>query len=157
LGITKIGLLLQPLNKNKFSKTMATKTKSTKQESVVLKDYESVIIFTPVLSDEQLKEAVAKYRNIITEAGGELVHEENWGLTKLAYPIQKKSTGFYHIYEFKSATSFVSSLELAYRRDERIMRFLTTSLDKDALIYNQRKRNGEFNQNKNKQQEAAKK
>ncbi len=136
---------------------MATKTKTKNQESVVLKDYESVIIFTPVLSDEQLKEAVAKYRSLITEAGGELVHEENWGLTKLAYPIQKKSTGFYHIYEFKALASFVSSLELAYRRDERIMRFLTTSVDKDALLYNQRKRNGEFNQNKNKQQEAAKK
>jgi small subunit ribosomal protein S6 len=136
---------------------MATKTKSTKTETVVLKDYESVIIFTPVLSDEQLKDAVAKYRKMITDDAGELVHEENWGLTKLSYPIQKKSTGFYHLYEFRSKPDFISKLELAFRRDERIMRYLSVSLDKHAVIYNQRKRNGEFNQGKKDQkQEGAK-
>ena len=109
---------------------MATKTKSSTAESVVLKDYESVIIFTPVLSEDQLKDAVSKYRNLITENGGELVHEENWGLTKLAYPIQKKTTGFYHLYEFRANPEFISKFELAFRRDERIMRFLTTALDK---------------------------
>lgn len=132
---------------------MAAKTKTNK-ENVVLNNYESVIIFTPVLSEEQLKDAVSKYRNLIKEEGGELVHEENWGLTKLAYPINKKSTGFYHIYEYKASGDFISKFELAFRRDERIMRFLTTVLDKHALIYNQRKRNGEFNQNKKEKQEA---
>lgn len=129
---------------------MAAKTKN--KEKVVLNDYESVIIFTPVLSDEQLKEAVGKYRSMITENDGELVHEENWGLTKLAYPIDKKSTGFYYIFEYKAPGGFVSKFELAFRRDERIMRFITTALNKDALIYNQRKRNGEFNQKKEKQE-----
>lgn len=133
---------------------MATK-KNTKEE-VVLNDYESVIIFTPVLSDEQLKDAVSKYRNMILENGGEMVHEENWGLTKLAYPINKKTTGFYHIYEYKAPASFISKFELAFRRDERIMRFLSTSLDKHAVIYNQRKRNGEFNQSKKDKQQEGK-
>jgi small subunit ribosomal protein S6 len=129
--------------------------KKTTKDEVVLNDYESVIIFTPVLSDEQLKDAVSKYRNMITENGGEMVHEENWGLTKLAYPINKKTTGFYCIFEYKGPASFISKFELAFRRDERIMRFLTTSLDKHAVIYNQRKRNGEFNQpKKDKQQEG---
>jgi small subunit ribosomal protein S6 len=127
---------------------MATKNQSSTAESVVLKDYESVIIFTPVLSEDQLKDAVSKYRTLITENGGELVHEENWGLTKLAYPIQKKTTGFYILYEFRATPEFISKFELAFRRDERIMRFLTTALDKHALIYNTRKRNGEFNQSK---------
>jgi small subunit ribosomal protein S6 len=130
--------------------------KKTTKEVVVLNDYESVIIFTPVLSDEQLKDAVSKYRNMITENGGELVHEENWGLTKLAYPIDKKTTGFYVIYEYKAPAEFVAKFELAFRRDERIMRFLSTSLDKHALIYNQRKRNGEFNQNKKEKQQEGK-
>lgn len=134
---------------------MATKTKSSTAESVVLKDYESVIIFTPVLSEDQLKDAVSKYRNLITENGGELVHEENWGLTKLAYPIQKKTTGFYHLYEFRANPEFISKFELAFRRDERIMRFLTTALDKHALIYNTRKRNGEFNQGKKEQKQEG--
>ena len=124
------------------------------KEKVVLNDYESVIIFTPVLSEEQLKEAVSKYRNLITENGGELVHEENWGLTKLAYPIDKKTTGFYHIFEYRAPGDFVSKFELAFRRDERIMRFLTTVLDAHAVIYNQRKRNGEFNQPKKEKQEG---
>jgi small subunit ribosomal protein S6 len=132
---------------------MAAKAKTNKS-NVVLNNYESVIIFTPVLSEEQLKDAVSKYRNLIKEEGGELVHEENWGLTKLAYPINKKTTGFYHIYEYKASGDFISKFELAFRRDERIMRFLTTALDKHALIYNQRKRNGEFNQNKKEKQEA---
>ncbi|MFI5221357.1 MAG: 30S ribosomal protein S6 [Bacteroidia bacterium] len=124
------------------------------KEDVVLNNYESVIIFTPVLSEEQLKEAVSKYRNMITEGGGELVHEENWGLTKLAYAIDKKTTGFYHIYEYKCTGDFVAKFELAFRRDERIMRFLSTSLEKHALIFNQRKRNGEFNQAKKEKQEG---
>lgn len=132
---------------------MAAKAKTNKS-NVVLNNYESVIIFTPVLSEEQLKDAVSKYRNLIKEEGGELVHEENWGLTKLAYPINKKTTGFYHIYEYKASGDFISKFELAFRRDERIMRFLTIALDKHALIYNQRKRNGEFNQNKKEKQEA---
>lgn len=136
---------------------MATKQKTKKKESVVLNDYESVIIFTPVLSEEQLKDAVSKFRNIITEEGGELVHEENWGLTKLAYPIQKKTTGFYHVYEFKAEPTFIAKLELAIKRDERIMRFLTVSLNKHAVVFNQRKRNGDFNQNKKDvKQEGAK-
>jgi small subunit ribosomal protein S6 len=116
-----------------------------------------VIIFTPVLSEEQLKDAVSKYRNMITDNSGEVVHEENWGLTKLAYPIDKKTTGFYHVYEFKAPPDFISKLELAYRRDERIMRYLTVSLNKHAVLYNQRKRNGEFKQNKkDAKQEGAK-
>jgi small subunit ribosomal protein S6 len=123
--------------------------KSKKQDSnAVQHNYESVIIITPVLSDEQLKDTVSKFRKMITDDGGELVHEENWGLTKLAYPIQKKSTGFYHIFEFKADSEFIAKFELAFRRDERIMRYLTTALDKHAVIYNQRKRNGEFNQSK---------
>jgi small subunit ribosomal protein S6 len=130
--------------------------KKTTKDEVVLNDYESVIIFTPVLSDEQLKDAVSKYRNMITENGGEMVHEENWGLTKLAYPINKKTTGFYCIYEYKAPASFISKFELAFRRDERIMRFLSTSLDKHAVIYNQRKRNGEFNQSKKDKQQEGK-
>jgi len=136
---------------------MATKTKTKKNESAVLNDYESVIIFTPVLSEEQLKDAVSKYRKMITDNSGEMVHEENWGLTKLAYPIQKKTTGFYHVYEFKAPADFITKFELSFRRDERIMRYLTVSLNKHAVVYNQRKRNGEFKQNKKDvKQEGAK-
>ena len=118
-------------------------------------NYESVIVLTPVLSEDQMKETVKKFRELITEQGGEIVHEDNWGLTKLAYPIQKKSTGFYHIFEYKAPGTAISPLELALKRDERIMRFLTVSLDKHGVIYNQRKRNGEFNGSKGAKAVAA--
>jgi len=120
--------------------------------------YETVIILTPVLSEQQMKDAVAGYRGLITDNGGEIVHEENWGLTKLAYPIDKKGTGFYHLFEFKADPQFVKPFELAFRRDERIMRYLTVSLDKWGVEFNQKKRNGEIKSStsKEKKAEAAK-
>ncbi|EKD31408.1 MAG: 30S ribosomal protein S6 [uncultured bacterium] len=106
----------------------------------MLKHYETVFIATPVLSEVQIKEAVKKYRDFITENGGEIVYEEDWGLKKLAYPIQKKTTGFYHLIEFKADATFVAKLEVQYRRDERIIRFLTFVLDKHASAYAERRR-----------------
>ena len=98
----------------------------------MLKQYETVFIATPVLSEEQIKEAVEKY--------GEIVNDEDWGLRKLAYPIQKKTTGFYHLFEFKADSQFIEKLETQYRRDERIIRFLTFAMDKDSIAYSERRR-----------------
>lgn len=106
----------------------------------MLNQYESVFIATPVLSDTQLKEVVSKFSSLITENGGEIINEEDWGLKKLAYPIQKKSTGFYHLLEFKADPSFIEKLETMYRRDERIIRFLTFRLDKYAAEYSEKRR-----------------
>ena len=106
----------------------------------MLKQYETVFIATPVLSDAQMKEAVEKYVDLITKAGGEIVYEEDWGLKKLAYPIQKKTTGFYHLIEFKADSQFIEKLEIAYRRDERILRFLTFAMDKHSIAYAERRR-----------------
>jgi small subunit ribosomal protein S6 len=108
----------------------------------MLNSYETVVVLTPVLSDEQAKELITKFRAVLTENGAEIVHEDNWGLRKLAYPIDKKSTGYYHITEFKAPGELVAKLELEYKRDERVMRFLTIALDKFAMDYNDRKRKG---------------
>ncbi|MVZ60936.1 30S ribosomal protein S6 [Sphingobacterium humi] len=110
-----------------------------------MQQYESVIILTPLLSEDAAKEAIAKFKNILTEGGAEIVAEDNWGLKKLAYPIQKKTTGFYHLTEFKAPGELIKKLEVEYKRDERVMRFLTISLDKHALAYNEKKRSGAFN------------
>lgn len=104
--------------------------------------YETVFILTPILSEAQMRDAVDKFRNLLTENGAELVHEEDWGLRKLAYPIQKKNTGYYHLFEYKSAGSLIDTLETEFRRDERVMRFLTVALDKHAVAYNEKKRRG---------------
>ena len=106
----------------------------------MLKQYETVFIATPVLSDVQMKEAVAKYTSLITDNGGEIVHQEDWGLKKLAYPIQKKTTGFYHLIEFKANPDFINTLEIQFKRDERIIRFQTVAMDKHAIAYAERRR-----------------
>lgn len=113
-----------------------------------MQQYENVIILTPLLSEEAVKEAIAKFKTILTEGGAEIIHEDDWGLRKLAYPMQKKSTGYYHLTEFKAPGELISKLEVAYKRDERIMRFLTISLDKHAIAYNEKKRSGAFNKKK---------
>lgn len=113
-----------------------------------LKNYETVFILTPVLSETQMKDAVDKFTKVLTDNGAEIINVENWGLRKLAYPIQHKSTGFYNLVEFKASAKVVAALELEYRRDEKVMRFLTTALDKHAVEYNNKRRKGEFNKKK---------
>ncbi|MFP4487812.1 MAG: 30S ribosomal protein S6 [Bacteroidales bacterium] len=105
-----------------------------------MNQYETVFIATPVLSEAQMKEAVQKFKKIITDNEGEIVHEENWGLRKLAYPIQKKSTGFYYLIEFRGPGELVEKLEIQYRRDERVIRFLTFKMNKYAVKYAEKKR-----------------
>ncbi len=105
-------------------------------------NYETVFILTPVLSDIQVKDAVDKFRKVLTDSGAEIVHEESMGLRKLAYPIKNKNTGFYQLFEFKAPPTAIAALNLEYLRDERILRDLTTKLDKHAIDYNERKRNG---------------
>jgi len=105
-----------------------------------MNQYETVFITTPVLSEAQMKETVQKFIEILKDDGAEIVHEENWGLKKLAYPIQKKSTGFYYLIEFKAEGETIQKLETEYRRDERIIRFLTFRMDKYAIQYSEKKR-----------------
>ena len=105
-----------------------------------MNQYETVFILTPVLSEDQMKEAVKKYEDYLTKAGSEIVHEEHWGMRKLAYPIQKKSTGFYHLIEFKAEGDVIANVETELKRDERVLRFLTVKLDKHAVAYHEKKR-----------------
>jgi small subunit ribosomal protein S6 len=106
----------------------------------MLKQYETVFIVTPVLSEAQMKEAVNKFKNYLSEHGAQIVQAEHWGLRKLAYPIQKKTTGFYNLIEFKSEPTLIEKLETEFRRDERIIRFLTFAMDKYAVEYAEKKR-----------------
>jgi small subunit ribosomal protein S6 len=106
-----------------------------------IQNYELMVIFTPILSDEDFKAAQKKFTSIITENGGELVNENPWGLRSLAYPIQKKTTGLYTVIEYKAPTDVNAKVEIQLNRDENVMRFLLTKLDKFAVEYNARKRN----------------
>ncbi|MCU0384374.1 MAG: 30S ribosomal protein S6 [Cyclobacteriaceae bacterium] len=113
-----------------------------------MKNYETVFILNPVLSEDQMKDTVEKFVKVLKKANANITNVEHWGLKKLAYPIQHKSTGFYALIEFTAASTVVNTLETEYRRDESVMRFLTTVLDKHAVAYNERRRKGEFSKNK---------
>ncbi len=114
-----------------------------------MRNYETVFILNPVLSEDQAKDTVEKFVKLLTKAKAEVINVEKWGLKKMAYPIQNKSTGFYNLIEFATNSSdLINILETEYRRDESVMRFLTTVLDKHAVIYNERRRKGEFNRTK---------
>ena len=103
--------------------------------------YETVFILNPVLSEEQIKETVQKFKKLLKDSKSKVVVEENWGLKKMAYSIQKKRTGFYYLMEFTSEDrEIINKLELAYKRDERLMRWITVKLDKHALAYAERRR-----------------
>ncbi len=106
-----------------------------------MNQYETVFILTPVLSDDQMKETVAKFKKILTDKGAEIVNEEIWGLKKMAYAIQKKSTGFYCLLEFKAEPEVIKTLETGFRRDEKVIRFMTVKLDKYAAQYAEKRRN----------------
>ena len=106
-----------------------------------MNQYETVLILTPVLSDEQMKETVAKFKKLLTDNGAEILNEEAWGLKKMAYAIDKKSTGFYCLIEFKGEPSIVNTLETGYRRDEKVIRYMTVRLDKYAAQYAEKRRN----------------
>ncbi len=104
------------------------------------KRYETVFILTPVLSEDQAKEAAKKFEKVLTDQGAKITHHENWGLKKLAYQIQKKSTGFYHLIEYTGKGNEIAELELQFKRDERILRFLTIALDKHAAAWADKRR-----------------
>ena len=124
----------------------------------MLGQYETVFILTPVLSEDDTKKAISLYVDLLKAQGAAIVHEEHWGLKNLRYPIKKKTTGIYHLVEYKAEGKAIDALEVAFRRDESVLRYLTVRLDKYAVKYNDDKRAGLVGRNKKvqltKEQEA---
>lgn len=107
-----------------------------------MNSYELMVIFTPVLSNEEFNAATKNLKKFVTDHSGAVVGEDTWGLKSLAYPIAKKTTGLYYIMEFQADPSVNARFTIQMNRDESIMRFMITSLDKHAVAYNDRKRKG---------------
>ena len=107
-----------------------------------MNNYELMVIFTPVLSEEDFKAAQKKFSDMVTDAGGEIVGTNPWGLKSLAYPIQKKTTAIYWVTEFRGSSDFNEKLKIQLNRDEQVLRHMITKLDKYAVEYNNRKRSG---------------
>jgi small subunit ribosomal protein S6 len=113
-----------------------------KNKTGIMNNYELMVIFTPVLSDDDFKAAQKKYTEFVKEQGGVIVHENPWGLKSLAYPIQKKTTGLYWVMEYQAPSTFNEQFKIQMLRDENILRHMFTALDKYAVEYNGRKRSG---------------
>lgn len=107
-----------------------------------MNNYELMVIFTPVLSEEDYKIAQKKYEALVKENGGEVISTNPWGLKSLAYPVAKKTTGLYWVMEYKAPSSFNEKLKIQLLRDESVMRHMFTILDKYAVEYNAKKRSG---------------
>ncbi len=107
-----------------------------------MQNYELMVIFTPVLSEDEYKTAQKKFASLLTENGGTAVHENAWGLKSLAYPIQKKTTGLYWVLEYMAPSDFNEKLNIQLLRDESVLRHMFTALDKYAVEYNAKKRSG---------------
>ncbi len=107
-----------------------------------MNNYELMVIFTPVLSEDEFKTVCKKYESLVKENGGSVVHSNPWGLKSLAYPIAKKTTGLYWVMEYSAPSSFNEKLKIQLLRDDQTMRHLITALDKYAVEYNARKRSG---------------
>ncbi len=118
------------------------------------KQYETVFILTPVLSETQVRDAVDKFRTVLTDNGASIINEEDWGLRKLAYPIQKKNTGFYHLLEYTAPGTAIEVLNTEFRRDERVIRDLTVVLDKHGVAYAEKRRKGAVGKKKETTEEA---
>jgi small subunit ribosomal protein S6 len=113
-----------------------------KHKTGIMNNYELMVIFTPVLSEEEFKASQKKYTAFIKENGGNVVHENPWGLKSLAYPIAKKTTGLYWVMEYTAPSSLNEQLKIQLLRDDNVMRHMYTALDKYAVEYNARKRSG---------------
>ena len=107
-----------------------------------MQNYELMVIFTPVLSEDEFRSAQKKFASLVTDNGGEVVHENPWGLKSLAYPIQKKTTGLYWVLEYTAPSDFNEKLKIQLLRDESVLRHMFTALDKYAVVYNAKKRSG---------------
>lgn len=121
----------------------------------MLKHYELVVIYTPILSDDDLKKTIKHYASFVTENGGEMVHQETWGLRQMAYPIDKKTTGIYHLYEFKGPGELIQKMEVQFGRDDRIMRFVFTKMDKYAVEWAEKRRKKLANKDQEKEKEES--
>lgn len=119
------------------------------------KHYEAVFILTPVLSEDQMKDTVQKFDDFLQGQGADIYHKENWGLKKLAYPIQSKKTGFYQLFEFTASGEAISNLETEFRRDERVIRFLVVKLDKYGVQFNTDRRAGKFKKEHKQKEETT--
>ncbi len=120
-----------------------------------MRQYEVTFVVDPLLSESEIQATCDNYVDHLKNNKCEVVHIDKMGLKQLAYPIKKRTSGVYFCIEFKTETGeVISPIELALKRDERVMRFLTVFLDKYGIKYNEDKRNGLIGKSTDKKEET---
>lgn len=121
-----------------------------------MRQYETTFIINPTLSGDEIKQTAQMYVDFLKEEGGEIIHVENMGVKQLAYPIQKRSSGAYYFVEYNSPSGeVINKMELAFRRDDNVLRYLTVKVDKHRAQYNVDKRAGRFDKKEEAEAEEA--
>ena len=91
--------------------------------------YESTFIARPDISSQQVDGLAEQFREILTEAGGEIAKTEYWGLRSLAYRIKKNRKGHYYFMNIDAPPEAISAMEHTMRINEDIIRYLTVRVD----------------------------
>lgn len=94
-----------------------------------LRKYESFFILDPDLPEDAHQSVGEKMRGVVESGGGTIVSYVPWGKKKLAYPVKKKTYGYYVLMEFASGSDLIAELERNMRLDERVLKFITVKLD----------------------------
>ncbi|MFP4622938.1 MAG: 30S ribosomal protein S6 [Gemmatimonadota bacterium] len=89
-----------------------------------MREYEIVYIFDSVLTEDQVNEKLEKYHQHITADGGEITAVDHWGKRQLAYPIQKKTAGYYVVVQFTGAAEMLPDMERTLKLDDDLVRYL---------------------------------
>ncbi len=110
-----------------------------------MRHYEVTFIVDPTLSSDEVKATAQKYADMLAAEGYTIIHTDEMGLLQLAYEIKKRHSGLYYSVEFAGEDGkVIDKMELAMRRDDKILRFLTVALDKFAVKYNEDRRAGKI-------------
>jgi len=94
--------------------------------------YETIIIVQPELGDEELKGLSAKIQEIISSMQGDFKRLEDWGVRKLAYPINKFVRGRYYYLRFDGDAPLIAELERRLRLDDKVIRYQSVKLETDT-------------------------
>lgn len=117
-------------------------------EHIIMPQYETTFIVSPTLSEEEAKASFEKFLKIAKDGGANIIHTEDLGLRQLKYAIKKKTSGHYYYFEFEAPGTLIAKLEREYQIDNNILRYLSIVLDKHAIAFNIKRREGAFNQSK---------
>jgi small subunit ribosomal protein S6 len=94
-----------------------------------MRDYETMVVLHPELSEVQAREALQRARGLIEGMAGRVLEVNEWGTRELAYPIRKVRRGFYAVLEYQAEPAVVTELERTFKISDEVLRYVTVTGD----------------------------